>query len=483
MNCILRSPASGFNQRLRVRAWRLPVLLLSWLTGAGVFGCASPTSGAEDIEFRLATFSADVTPPLGHPLLGGTTTPPPAHAIDDPLFARGFVLLGGEEPVVVVAVDWCEIRNDAYDRWRDVLAEAAGTTRARVLVSSIHQHDTPLADLEAQRILDRSKLGGALIELEFHERCVQQTAAALRQGLSQARRVTHIGSGKAKVERVASNRRYLGSDGNPRFDRSSMSGGDPVKRDAPEGTIDPWLRTLSFWDGETPVCAMHVYAVHPMSHWGSGRVTADFPGLARKRRQDDDASVFQIYASGCSGNVAAGKYNDGSSMNKPLLADRLYQAMVAAWKDTHRRPLRQATFRKVPLRLPLRESPGYTVTDLQHQLEHTDSKKRCLAALGLSWRQRNAVDPLIDVPILDLGEAAVVLLPGESYVEFQLEAQLLRPEMSVFTLGYGECGAGYLPIEQAWRENDGNLSTWCWTAVGAENAMLAALRMLLDNNR
>jgi hypothetical protein len=47
----------------------------------------------------------------------------PAKEIVDPLSARGFVLLGGEKPLVVVAVEWCEIRNDAYDRWRDLLAE------------------------------------------------------------------------------------------------------------------------------------------------------------------------------------------------------------------------------------------------------------------------------------------------------------------------------------------------------------------------
>ncbi len=37
--------------------------------------------------FRLATFSADVTPPLGHPLLGGATVTPVAARIDDRLFA------------------------------------------------------------------------------------------------------------------------------------------------------------------------------------------------------------------------------------------------------------------------------------------------------------------------------------------------------------------------------------------------------------
>src|SRR5262245_26571179 len=107
---------------------------------------------AADRNYRLATFSADVTPPLGHSLLAGATITPAAKRIDDPLFAHGFVLLGPDRPIVVVSVDWCEIRNDAYSRWRQVLAEAAGTAPARVLVTSIHQHDAPLPDLEAQRI-------------------------------------------------------------------------------------------------------------------------------------------------------------------------------------------------------------------------------------------------------------------------------------------------------------------------------------------
>ena len=66
--------------------------------------------------FRLATFSADVTIPLGHACMGGGIAP--AKEVLDPLFAHGFVLRGAGRPVAVVAVDWCEIRNAAYDRFR-----------------------------------------------------------------------------------------------------------------------------------------------------------------------------------------------------------------------------------------------------------------------------------------------------------------------------------------------------------------------------
>ena len=85
--------------------------------------------------------------------------------------------------------------------------------------------------------------------------------------------------------------------------------------------------------------------------------------------------------------------------------------------------------------------------------------------------------------MLDLGVAVIVLLPGESYVEFQLAAQALRPDTFVVTIGYGESAAGYVPIERAWQENDGNLATWCWTVPGAEKRLLEALREGLANQR
>jgi hypothetical protein len=75
----------------------------------------------------------------------------------------------------------------------------------------------------------------------------------------------------------------------------------------------------------------------------------------------------------------------------------------------------------------------------------------------------------------------VALLPGEAYVEYQLLAQKLRPDLFVMTLGYGECGPGYVPTEKAAKEKDANLRDWCWVAPGAEKALTAALRKGLVN--
>lgn len=431
----------------------------------------------EGLDVAIATFSEDVTPPIGHPCMGGGI--PPVREIADPLGARGIVLTGAGKPIVVVSVDWCEIRNDAYDRWRNVLAAAAETEPVRVLVSSVHQHDAPIADLEAERILEREGRAGRICDLDFHEKTVQRVADTMRKSLAKSRRVTAIGTGKARVEQVASNRRTVDESGKPDFGRGSSCRVQAL-RDRPEETIDPWLRTLSFWDHDQPLAALSFYATHPMSYYGQGAVSSDFVGLARSRRQAELPNVPQIYLSGCGGNVTAGKFNDGSEANRPILASRIQSAMQAAWDATERTPLTTLSFRSVPITLSPRSTTKFTPDELAKRLK-TDPKPfgQCLAAFGLSWRKRLDRGQPIDLPVLDFGNAVLMLLPGESYVEFQLLAQRQRPNAFVVVAGYGECATGYVPIERAFEENDVNLNEWCWVDPGSEARMSEAIALAL----
>ena len=431
---------------------------------------------AESSNFRLATFSADVTVPLGHGMMGGLWQ---AKSIADPLLARGFVLLGGDKPVVFVSVDWCEIRNDAYERWRTVLAAAAGTDPARVLVTSIHQHEAPVMDLTAEKILRERRLAGSICDLAFHETAVQRVAQALRDSLPEARRVTQVGTGQGKVDRLASNRRYLMPDGSVRFDRGSATK-NILAIEAEEGLIDPFCKCLSFWDGDKPVAALSSYAIHPMSYYRTGEVSADFPGLARSQRQRDLPDVFQIYASGCSGNVTAGKYNDGARANRPILADRLHAGMKLAWENTKRQPLTKLEFRQSEVIFPPRPEEAFTIAGLEKKLTpESIAWDQCLAAMGLSWQRRLAGGQPVDIPLLDFGPAQLLLLPGEAYVDYQLAAQKLRPDSFVLTLGYGESATGYIPTEKHWTEKDSNLHDWCWVGPGAEAKLRAAIRRVL----
>lgn len=425
---------------------------------------------------RLATFSADVTVPLGHGMMGGSWL---SKRIADPLEANGFVLFGGDAPVVFVSVDWCEIRNDAYERWQAVLAEAAHTTPDHVLVTTVHQHDAPVADLEAERLLRSRKLAGTICDPDFHERAVQSVAQALRKSLPSARPFTHLGTGQAKVGKVASNRRYVTPEGVVHFDRTSATR-QTAAIAADEELIDPWLKTLSFWDEDTALAAVSFYAVHPMSYYGAGEVSADFPGLARRQRQAEMPGVKQIYCSGGSGNLTAGKYNNGAPENRAVLAGRLHTAMTAAWRNTKRQAVNHFDFRVTPLRLDPRDDAGFSVAELEAKLTPaTKPFQQCLAAMGLSWRKRVDAGHRIQIPALDFGVAQLLLLPGESYVEFQLAAQRARPDSFVCVAGYGEAACGYVPTEKHFAEHDPNLADWSWIAPGSEARLLDAIRTVL----
>ena len=121
-------------------------------------GFLASTASVASGEFRVATFEADITIPIGHACMGGGVQD--AKEIVDPLLAKGFVLLGAGKPIVVVALDWCQCNNDSYDRWRAGLAKATGTSNERVMLATVHQHDAPICDLTAQRLLDQHGLQG-----------------------------------------------------------------------------------------------------------------------------------------------------------------------------------------------------------------------------------------------------------------------------------------------------------------------------------
>jgi hypothetical protein len=60
---------------------------------------AALLSRVEPPRYTVETFRADVTVPLGHPLMGGGIAP--AKKVADPLEAIGFVLRGPGFPIVV----------------------------------------------------------------------------------------------------------------------------------------------------------------------------------------------------------------------------------------------------------------------------------------------------------------------------------------------------------------------------------------------
>jgi hypothetical protein len=437
----------------------------------------------EQTTYRIGHFAIDATMPIGHRCMG--VLPQKSLAIADTLELHGFVLLGSGEPIVVVAIDWCEIRNASYDEWRSRLATVAGTSPQRVLVSSLHQHDAPVIDAGAQDLLDQVGLTNELFDREFHEDVLRRAEESLRQAIDEAQAITHIGYAESIVRDVASNRRVVDANGRVSFARGSSSGREAFFRETDTGLIDPLLRTISFWDGERCLVEYHAYATHPMSYYGRGEVSSDFVGLARKRLARFDRSIHPIYVSGCSGDVTAGKYNDGSPQAREELIQKIYDAMLANREQAKKQPLLLGwSFRSVALELEYSRVPSLQreVMDRELQDGSLPTEKRILAAMGLaSWQRSVERKQPIDVPCVDFGIARLVLFPGESFVGYQSIAQDLSGDVPLVPVGYGECWTGYVPTEAAFA--DGFNESWLWVAPSSQTRIEKALRELLDLNR
>jgi hypothetical protein len=339
--------------------------------------------------------------------------------------------------------------NGTHLLWRRKVAEAAGTDVSRVAVQCVHQHTAPIADGDAQALLDQQPSPPKLSDRKPLEALADRLAAAVKQSLSGLEPFDRVGTSEAKVDRVAGNRRVMLADGKIHVRWSGCT--DPELQKAPEGLIDPILKTITLACGDKPLARLHYYATHPQTGLGDGPVSIDFVGFAREKMEKFEG-VFQVYFTGCSGNVTAGKYNDGSNKARAELTRRLFSAMQASATATRYVSASRLGWRTVPLLCTARSDRGFAVPeDLRIVSDaKADAKARAMAACRVAFHQRSHVP--IELSALEIGPLCVLHLPGEPFIEFQLLAQTLAPKHFVAVAGYGDGGPGYLCTEKSYAE-------------------------------
>ena len=84
------------------------------------------------------------------------------------------------------------------------------------------------------------------------------------------------------------------------------------------------------------------------------------------------------------------------------------------------------------------------------QDESAEPRQRAAAAIKLSFLRRSQAGETIDIACLKLGQARVLHMPGELFVEYQLSAAKLRPDLFVAMAAYGDYGPGYIGTEIAY---------------------------------
>ncbi|MEZ6134330.1 MAG: hypothetical protein R3C53_05395 [Pirellulaceae bacterium] len=452
-----------------------------WLVSCLVFACAvaggmSPvTTVAQGL--RVGTFVVDASPAIGSPLAYD-----PTKEVTVPLSCRGIVIVGQDQPIVLCAIDWLGVANQANVVFREKIAQAVGTDPGRVVVHSLHQHDAPRCDLSAVEILQEYGQAEKHFDVPFIHDVMDRTGQAAKQAAQAAVTVATLSYGEAEVREVASNRRMLGPDGIVHTTRYTACK-DPSIRELPVGVIDPWLKSLTFNGAEGPIAVLTFYATHPQSYYRTGGANPDFPGMARDQRQQA-TGVFHLHFNGAGGNIGAGKYNDGSPENRQILADRVADGMRRALETRQTQELPQElSWSQVEAHIPVGqhlaepELVGLVADDA------TPFATRCHSAEQLAFLRRANGQGLVTIPVsrLRLGSQEILFMPGELFVEYQLAAAAMKPKSKVMMAAYGDYGTGYIGTRVAYPQGGYEVSDRASNVSPAvESALVDAMRSLLE---
>lgn len=448
-----------------------------------LFACACLAStnsrgadaGSANSGLRLARFDVDATPPVGSHLAYDPVT----NTWDMTLRARGVVLLGAGQPIVLCAIDWIGVANEGYDAFRETLAAAAGTSPSRVTLHALHQHDAPDCDFGAEKVLKDAGLDTLNYDGTFAREVLRRLDRSVRESLGHAQPVSHLGLGQAAVREVASNRRITGPDGKVSTRYTATK--DPVLRAAPEGVIDPIVSLVSFWNGDAPLAVLSYYATHPQSYYRTGVPNPDFPGMARFFRQLEVPEALHVHFNGAGGNIGAGKYNDGAMSNRVVLARRVADGMKRAWDATKREPISAGAIKWAvePVKLP--PAKHLKLDELQAQM---NGRQAAFFLQGgsskIAWLKLCAAGRQLDVSCLTLGSARILHMPGELFVEYQLAAKAMQPERFVAMAAYGDYGPGYIGTAIAYEQGGYETSPGASNvAPEVEEVLMKAMRKVL----
>ena len=429
---------------------------------------AEDSKGGEGGGAMISVFDVDVSPEIGSPMAYDVAK----KSWDLSLRARGIVISGIDQPIVLCSFDWIGVGNESQTFFKERLAKAAGTVPGRVSVHAIHQHDAPRSDMSCEKLLLDAGLDAESYDSKLDYLVAERLERAIEESLKEALPLTDIGQGEAPVCQVASNRRIFGKEGVVTGVRYS-TGKTKALRKAPEGVIDPIVSLVSFWSGDVPVAVLSFYACHPQSYYRTGIANPDFPGVARFLRELEVPEALHVHFNGAGGDIAAGKYNDGSKVNRGILANRLADGMKRAWEATEKNPIVAADIDWIdePVRLTPTQACLDEVAEWKKSKDNEWLKKKVRRVAFVERFGKQDYTVLLNC--IKLGDVRILTLPGECFVDYQLRAKAARPDLFVAVAGYSEYAAGYIPTPEAYDEGGYEVQVTRIAPEGAENLRVA----------
>lgn len=394
----------------------------------------------------------DVTPPPGIAMSGHWNIRY-AKSVRDPLFAHALVLDDGEAPICLITVDVLSVQRGTVLRCREAIEKATGIAAERIAISATHTHYGPLV----ARIWTRDVQPDPDYLAAFEAGIVRAATSAW-----EARQPAQIAIGWAFEGRLSFNRRFMMRSGEVVM-HPPVGSTDILYQ---EGRTDPEVGVISVRDlADNPLGWWVNFACHATVSDQGDAISADYPGALSaemKRRHGED--VVTLFGNGCCGNLCQ---IDVFDPDRPRKGDPLLKALAEGIADAVERAEEQAEFtgdlaldaRSVETQLPLRhiapeveqaarallEDGEYDDNDAASHREYTYA--RMVVELVEEKRERPLTPA--EIQALRIGDVALVMLPGEVFVEHGLTIKLQSPAKRTFVVELANGIVGYIPTREA----------------------------------
>jgi neutral ceramidase len=406
---------------------------------------------AQGRALRAGVAEADITPPLGIRLWGYSDREDPATGTLDRLYARVLVLEAGTRRLGLVTVDLGRSFGPASLEW---LRNATRNDVSFLILAASHTHSGPVVQDEYSDGTPGWESGA-----------LKQIARAIteaREHLIDAR----IGTGYG-VTYIGHNRLRVNQDGTARWFERNLS---QVPTAPVDGTVS--VMRVDATTGQ-PIAILVNYACHPVI-FGSDNLqySADFPAaMARTVEGAFERKTLCFFLQGAPGDInpyfAVTPIEGGAVQMRDWTGQKLGREAVRIAKSIQAQADDDADLQVAEDRLPVRL-----------RWDPTKWRDAMLAVFGPNVFQTfpSKLTSELQLPVtvvLINRSIALLFLPGEAFVEYQIAWRQRCPTRDAFLVGYANGYFGYFPtIRSATLGGYGAANPATWVEVGAGDRML-----------
>lgn len=446
----------------------------------------------------LAMVMTTVAPPRQEaPLQVGMAeidiTPPPGYRMDgyfyerlntgqrDPLQAKAVVFQQAGTRAALVVCDLIGMPRAISSEVRTLAAARTGIPAANIAITATHTHTGPLFAGERARVFSEqaaAKYGkDPLASIKYPEMLRDKLVDVI---VAAAARVSPVSLElvRTQEDRVSFNRRFHLKDGTVRFNPGVLN--PEIVR--PAGPIDPDLPFVLFSRDKTPVGSLTVFALH-LDTVGGTAYSADYPAqLAAELRQEFGGDFVSVFGTGTCGDI---NHIDVSGRRRYTARTIGQQLAISILSARTRLPLERPALAvtSAQLSLPLRTVSDAKAAEATVNMARVGTKSlpfltevETVTTLDLMKRGPTLAT---EVQVFRLHpDLALVLLPGEVFVDLGLEIKRRSPFKHTLVIELSNDNPAYIPTVKAFEEGSYETVNSRIAPGGGERLVDTAIRLL-----